>query len=440
MRAAYQYKLRLKKTQILELERWLDLLRCQYNYLLADRFSWYEQNRSSVNACPLVCHLPKLRDNPDYYSQKRTLPQLKKDRPWYKNIHAHVLQDCVKRVDLAFKRYLKGNCNGKRSGKPRFKGKGRYRSLTFPSLGKDPINDNFLKLPKFGWVKMIHHRPIPDGFKIKTATITRKADGYYVTLSIQDDTVPNVITVDKVSNPVGIDMGLKSFLIKSDGTDVAIPQYYRKAKDRLRRVAKSVSRKKKGSNNRKKAVSKLGKAHKKVADTRKDFHFKTAKSLLDNYDLVAHEKLNIKGLARTNLAKSIHDAGWGQFLSILSTKAENAGLLTVAVNPRNTSQNCSNCGQKVPKKLKERIHSCPHCGYVEDRDVNAAKNILHLVSQSGLGGFRRGGTGEPERAVGHSVSNKAYRVTEAIAGVGKKPRGCVLNSVQHLVSPVALYS
>ena len=421
MRTAYQYQLRLTKSQILELERWLDMLRCQYNHLLADRFNWYEQNRSSVNYCPLICYLPELRDNPNYYSQKRTLPQLKKDRPWYKDIHAHVLQDCVKRVDLAFKRYIKGDCNGRRSGKPRFKGKGRYRSLTFPSLGKDPLRDSSLKLPKFGWVKMIYHRSIPDGFKIKTATISRKVNSYYVTLSIEDDSVPNIIPAEQASNPVGIDMGLKSFLIKSDGTDVKIPQYYRKAKDRLRRVAKSVSRKKKGGNNRKKAVVKLGKAHKKVADTRKDFHFKTAKSLLDNHDLVAYEKLNIKGLARTNLAKSIHDAGWGQFLSILSTKAENAGLLTVAVNPRNTSQNCSNCGKKVPKKLKDRIHSCPHCGYTEDRDVNAAKNILNLVSQSGLGGFRRGGTGEPERAVGHSVSSKAYRVTEAIAGVGKKP-------------------
>ena len=167
-------------------------------------------------------------------------------------------------------------------------------------------------------------------------------------------------------------------------------------------MQKSVSRKKKGSKNRKKAVVTLGKAHKKVADTRKNFHFKTAKSLLDNHDLVAHEKLNIKGLAKSKLAKSILDAGWSQFLSILSTKAENAGLLTVAVNPRNTSQNCSNCGHKVPKKLSNRVHSCPRCGYTEDRDVNAAKNILNL-------------------AVGHPVSSKAYQVTEAIAGVGKKP-------------------
>ena len=408
MRSAYQYRLRLTKKQVVELDRWLDMLRHQYNYLLADRFNWYEQNRCSVNSCPLVCHLPELRENPDYFSQKRTLPGLKKDRPWYADLHAHVLQDCVKRVDLAFKRWLKGDSKGERSGRPRFKGKGRYRSLTFPSLGKDPIKGNQLKLPKFGWVKIIYHRPIPEGFKIKTATVTKKADGIYITLSVQDDTVPNIIPVDQVSSPIGIDMGLKSFLIKSDGSEIEIPQYYRKAQKRLKKIQKAVSRSRKGSNNRKKAVTKLGVAHKKVADTRKDFHFKTVKGLLDNHvrvaspsaNLVAHEKLNIKGLAKTRMAKSVLDAGWGQFLTILSIKAVrvawptaiNAGLITKAVNPRNTSQNCSNCGKKVPKKLKDRIHSCPHCGYTEDRDVNAAKNILNL-------------------AVGHPVSSKACRVT-----------------------------
>ncbi|OLT62034.1 RNA-guided endonuclease InsQ/TnpB family protein [Moorena bouillonii] len=402
MRTAYQYRLRLTKMQEAEIERWLDMLRHQYNYFLADRFNWYEQNRCSINSCPLVCYLPELRDNPDYYSQKRTLPQLKKDRQWYKAIHANVLQDCVKRVDLAFKRFLKGDSNGKRSGRPRFKSKSRYKSLVFSAFSKNPIRGNKFNLPKFGWVKMIYHRPIPKGFKIKTATVTRKADGYYVTLSLQDDSVPELIQIEQVSNPIGIDMGLKSFLVKSDGTEVPIPKYYIKAQKRLKKIQKAVSRSKKGSNNRKRAVKKLGKAHKKVADTRKNFHFKTAKNLLDDHDLVAHERLNIKGLAKSNLAKSIHDAGWGQFLSILSNKAENAGLVTVAVNPRNTSQNCSNCGKKVPKKLKDRIHSCSHCGYTEDRDVNAAINILKL-------------------AVGHSVGSKAFRVSEPVGGVGKKP-------------------
>ncbi|WP_293123706.1 transposase [Moorena sp. SIO4G3] len=317
-------------------------------------------------------------------------------------MHANVLQDCVKRVDFAFKRFLKGDSSGNRSGKPRFKSKSRYKSLTFSAFSKNPIQGNKLMLPKFGWVKMVYHRPISDGFKIKTAVVTRKSDGYYVTLSLQDDTVPEVIPIEQVSNPIGIDMGLKSFLIKSDGSEIPIPQYYRKAQKRLKKIQKAVSRSKKGSNNRKKVVNRLGKAHKKVADTRKYFHFKTAKSLLDNHDLVAHEKLNIKGLAKTKMAKSVLDAGWGQFLSILSSKAENAGLIAVAVNPKNTSQNCSSCGTKVPKKLKDRIHSCPHCGFTEDRDVNAAINILKL-------------------AVGHPVGSKAYRVSEPIGGVGKKP-------------------
>ncbi|MGB3559039.1 MAG: transposase [Geitlerinemataceae cyanobacterium] len=403
MRSAYQYRLRLTKNQTIEIERWLEMLRCQYNYLLADRFNWYEQNRTAIDSCPLVCHLPELREKPDYYSQKRSLVQLKKHRPWYGEIQSQVLQDCVKRVDLAFGRYLKGDCNGKRSGKPRFKGKGRYRSLTFPSMGSNSITGNQLKLPKFGTVKLVYHRPIPDGFKIKTATISKKADGYYVTLSIQDDSVPNTLSKEEVVNPIGIDMGLKSFLIKSDGTDIAIPQYYRKAQKRLRKIQKSVSRKRKGSNNRRKAVEKLGKAHKKVADTRKDFHFKTAKQLTDNHDLIGYEKLNIKGLARTRLAKSILDAGWGQFLSILQTKAENAGLLAVAVNPNGTSQNCSNCGHKVPKTLKDRVHSCPKCGYTADRDVNAARNILKL-SHCGLGVSPSRASGV---AVGHPVSSKA---------------------------------
>ncbi len=312
MRTAYQFKLRPTKQQAVLIDRWLSMLCAQYNYLLADRFNWYEQNRSPVNCCPLICHLPELRDNPNYYSQKKTLPGLKKSHPWYKQIHSQVLQDAVKRVKITFDRFLKGDSNGKRSGRPRFKSRSRYKTFTYPQAKQDYLQGHLINLPKLGKFKVILHRPIPDGFKIKTVSVTKKADGYYVTLSLEDLTVPSIIPVDKVVNPVGIDLGLNSFLVKSDGTDVEIPQYYRKAQKRLRRVQKAVSRKNKGSNNRTKAVAKLGKVHKKVADTRKDFHFKVAKNLLENHDLVAHEKLNIKGLAKTKLAKSVLDAGWGQ--------------------------------------------------------------------------------------------------------------------------------
>jgi putative transposase len=110
------------------------MLCSQYNYLLADRFNWYEQNRSPINACPLICHLPELRDNPGYYSQKKTLPQLKKTHPWYSEIYSQVLQDVVKRVKVTFDRFLKGDSNGKRSGKPRFKARNRYRTFTYPQM------------------------------------------------------------------------------------------------------------------------------------------------------------------------------------------------------------------------------------------------------------------------------------------------------------------
>jgi putative transposase len=378
------------------------MLCSQYNYLLADRFNWYEQNRSPVNACPLICHLPELRDNPDYYSQKKTLPQLKKTHPWYGEIYSQVLQDVVKRVKVTFDRFLKGDSNGKRSGKPRFKARNRYRTFTYPQMKEGCLqgfgvsaqrstersrrspNGNLINLPMFGKVKVVLHRPIPEGFKIKTASVTKKADGFYLTLSLEDKTVPEIKPEFNPDKMTGVDVGLKEFLTTSEGETVAIPQHYRSSQKRLRVIQKRVSRRKKGSNGRLKAIKQLGKQHNKVADKRKDFHFKTANWLLSKYDVVAHEELNVKGLARTRLAKSVLDAGWSSFLSILTNKAENAGLLVVPVSAHNTSQDCSNCGEKVPKKLHIRWHDCPHCGCSLDRDHNAAINIKN-------------------RAVGHSV-------------------------------------
>ncbi|MEH2310085.1 MAG: transposase [Nostoc sp.] len=401
MRTAYQYKLRPTTKQAIEIDRWLSMLCAQYNYLLADRFDWYERNRSPINACPLVCHIPELRDNPDYYSQKKTLPQLKKTHPWYGEIYSQVLQDIVKRVKATFDRFLKDDSNGKRSGRPRFKSRDRYRTFTYPQIKDGCLQSNLITLPMFGIVKVILHRPIPDGFKIKTASVTKKADGYYLTLSLEDATVPSIKPDFNADSITGIDLGLKEFLATSDGNVVSIPQQYRKAQKRLRVIQKRISRRKKGSIRRNKAIKQVAKQHKKVADKRKDFHFKTANNLLKKYDVVLHEDLNVKGLSRSMLAKSVHDAGWSSFLSILTTKAENAGLLVIAVNPSGTSQDCSSCGVKVPKKLHERWHDCPNCKCSLDRDHNAAVNIKN-------------------KAEGHPVF-KAHRVSEAIAGFGEKP-------------------
>ena len=401
MRTAYQYKLRPTKNQVIEIDRWLSMLCAEYNFLLADRFDWYERNRSPINACPLVCHIPELRNNPDYYSQKKTLPQLKKTHPWYGEIYSQVLQDIVKRVKVTFDRFLKGDSNGNRSGRPRFKSRDRYRTFTYPQIKDGCLQGNLINLPMFGKVKIVLHRPIPTGFKIKTASVTKKADGYYLILSLEDATVPTIKSNFNPESITGIDVGLKEFLTTSEGEAVAIPQHYRKSQKRLRVIQKRVSRRKKGSNRRQKALKQLGKQHKTVADKRKDFHFKTANNLLKKYDVIAVEDLNVKGLARTRLAKSVLDAGWSSFLSILANKAENAGLLVIPVKASGTSQDCSNCGLKVPKKLHQRWHDCPNCRCSLDRDHNAAINIKN-------------------RAVGHPVL-KAQLMSQAIAGVAEKP-------------------
>ncbi|MBE9008972.1 transposase [Pseudanabaenaceae cyanobacterium LEGE 13415] len=402
MRTAYQYRLRPTSAQIASMGEWLELLRRQYNYRLGERFNWYEQNRCDINACPLICYLPELKDNPDFYSQKRDLVNSKKLFPEYADIYSQVLQDCVARVKKTFDRWLKGDCNGKKSGKPRFKGVGRYRSFTLPQMKQDCIQGKFIKLPMMGNVKLIQHRPLPDGFKIKTATVTRKVDGWDVVLSLEDASVPEMSPdLPTMENTIGIDVGLKSFLVDDSGKEVDIPQHYRKSEKHLRRLQRSLSRKKKGSNRRKKAIKRVAKTHLKVANQRKDFHYKTAQNVLSQRKHVAHEKLNIKGLAKSRLAKSVNDAGWGQFLQILSIKAERAGLLAIAVKPNGTSQDCSTCGTKVPKKIQDRWHSCPNCGCSLDRDYNAAINIRN-------------------RAVGHSVL-KAQATPDAIAGVTEKP-------------------
>ncbi|MEH2145906.1 RNA-guided endonuclease InsQ/TnpB family protein [Nostoc sp.] len=376
MRASYQYRLKPTAWQAKIIDNTLDMLRCQYNYQLGQRFEWLEQNRCSIDRCSLVvCHIPELKDKPNRFTQQASLTQLKKDRTWYKGIHSQVLQEVPKKVEIAFDRWLKGDANGKRSGKPRFKAKGQYKTFTYPQFKKEHLQNDQITLSKIGTIKVIVHRQIPDGFDIKTVSVTKKSDGYYITLSLDDKTVPTVKPDFDANNIVGIDVGLINFIVTSDNERVSAPKFLRKAERKLKSEQRRVSRRKKGSNRRKKAIKRLGIQHKKVADTRKDFHFKTAKKLLEKYDVIAVEKLNIKGLTKSKLAKSINDAGWGQFITILSNKAENAGLKVIAVNPNGTSQECSSCSSKVIKPLSQRMHNCPICHTNLCRDLNAAINI-----------------------------------------------------------------
>jgi len=173
---------------------------------------------------------------------------------------------------------------------------------------------------------------------------------------------------------------LKAFLTTSEGEQAAPPKFYRKAQATLRRAQRHLSRCKDGSNRRKKAKQQVARLHQHVANQRRDWQHKVALSLVASYDLIAHESLHTKGLARTRLAKSIHDVGWTQFLGILAHKAEGAGVTVVAVDARNTTQICSGCGALplVPLTLRDRLYHCASCSLSLDRDSNAALNIQRL--------------------------------------------------------------
>ncbi len=306
MQTSYQYRLRLTPQQQVTIDEWLELLPRQYNYRLAERFNWWEQNRCDINACSLICHLPELKDRPDFYSQKRDLLNTKAVFSEYKAIHCQVLQNCVERVQKAFDRsrqrdgvlWIKGDCNGSR---PRFRGVGQYRSFTFPQMKQGCIQGKFINLPKIGIAKLILHRPIPDGFRIKTATLAKKADGYYITLSLQDSSVPKLRPeLPTLENTIGIDMGLQSFLVTDEGEPIEILRHYRKAQKKLKRLQRSLSRKKKGSNPREKALKRVAKAHLKVVNQRKDCHYKTAKKLLSQGKILGMKRSISRVLLEAN--------------------------------------------------------------------------------------------------------------------------------------------
>ena len=348
-----------------------------------------------------VCQLPNLREQPDYYSQKRSLVQLKKKRPWYGEIHSQVLQDMVKRVKVTFDRYLKGNATGRRSGKPRYKPKHRYRTLTYPQAKLDwLVSANKVKLPKIGEVRFVLHRPLPPGFEVKTISITKKADGFYITFSLSDKSVPEIISevVPGEENSTAIDLGCEYFATLADGTTIEPPKYFRRSQDKLASLQQKASARKKGSRARKLLYKKVAKLHQKIARQRKQFHFEVTQQILAKYDAVFVEDLTVKNLVRRNkpkqdengnyltnnqsaksgLNKSILDCGWSQFQDLLSLKAERAGLKVIKINPRGTSQVCVNCLNRVDKQLSDRWHCCDHCGVMMPRDWNSALLLKKL--------------------------------------------------------------
>jgi putative transposase len=391
----YQYRLQPNLEQVATLSHWGELLRRHWNYSLGKRLDWLHRTRCSIDRCSLISEpIGDISHKIDYHSQSADLKETKLLFPEYKDIYSDCQQQNLMRLDKAWKRWSFPDKNGKRSGKPRFKKQGNICSFTFPRVNSAKAGahliGNTLKLSKIGEIPVILHRPIPGGSELKQVTIVSKADGWYVSLTLEDNTVPVSLPVREIKSAVGIDVGLEKFLTTSDAEAIAVPQLYRKAQAVLARKQRKLARQQKGSNNYHKQANKVARLHLHIARQRKDFHYSVAHYLCANYDLIGFEKLNIKGLARTRLAKSILDVAWRTFLNILQAVAVKRGKHTQEVDARGTSIECYNCEERVVKDLSVRIHNCPNCKINLDRDLNAAINILkRTVGQpfSACGGF-----------------------------------------------------
>ena len=356
MRKAYTYKLTPTSEQERQLENVLWRCRVLYNAALEQRILLYRQRGVSLTR----------------YSQEAELKALRAELPDYAALHSHVVQDVLARLDTTYQAFFRRVQAGQTPGFPRYQGRNRYHSFTYKEYGNGARLDNgYLVLSKIGRLGVRWSRPL-EGTP-KTVTLSHEADGWYVCFSCAE--VPTH-PLPPTGQETGIDVGLKVFLITSDGEAVENPRHHRKAEKQLKKAQRRVSRRKKGSKRRKKAVAQLKRKHQKVQRQRRDFHHKTARTLVRQYDTIYLEDLRVANMVRNrHLSKSISDAGWAQFRTILEATAACAGRRVVAVPPAYTSQDCSGCGARVPKSLSVRTHVCTNCGRVLDRDENAAKNI-----------------------------------------------------------------
>lgn len=362
LRKTFKYKPKPTPEQERQLEGILWQCRRLYNTALEQRITAYQR-----------CGVSLIR-----YQQEAELKDIRAEMPEYAAIHSHILQDALARLDKTYQdfyRRVQENKAGTKPGFPRFQGRNRWHSFTYKEYGNGARLDNgFLVLSKIGRIAMRWSRPLEGA--PKTVTISREADGWYVCISCADvPAQPLLLT----GQETGIDLGLESFATLADGTMIHNPRCYRKAEQALKTAQRRVSRRKTGSNRRRKAVRLLAKAHQHVKRQRQDFQHKAALALVRQYDTIYHEDLRVANMVRNHhLAKSISDAGWRMFLTILAFKAACAGKQVVAVNPAYTSQACSGCGTVVKKGLSVRWHACPDCGTSLHRDHNAAKNIERL--------------------------------------------------------------
>ena len=359
----FRYRLYPTKAQERLFEQTLDACRWVYNKTLEVRKAAWEERQESLNL----------------YATNRLLTQWKKERPALKVAYSQALQNAQERVDLGFKAFFRRVKAGETPGYPRFRGRDRYDSWTYPQFGFSLDSEHRrVNLSKIGAIKVVLHRPIEG--QIKTLTIRRTATGdWYACFSCEIELAPQPYA----GQAVGVDMGLHSFATLSNGAKVENPRFFRSDEKALARAQRRLAKAEKGTSLRAKRRRVVAQIHERIANRRRDFAHKVGRQLADNYGLIVFEDLNTTGmLANHCLAKSIADAAWSQLIQYTTYKAEWAGRRVILVNPRNTSQMCSGCGTLVAKDLSVRVHVCPECGLILDRDENAAVNILRLGLQA----------------------------------------------------------
>ena len=368
---AYKFRIYPNKTQRKTIGDMLYLSRKLYNAMLEQRRMAYQLNKD---------YYENLRVS--YNTQTMELSELKKEFPEYRNIFSQVLMNVADRLDKAYYNFfmrIREKKNGKKikAGFPRFKSKEHYRSITYTQFGFKVIDSTHVFFSKIGKIRMFQHIKING--KIKQATVKKdKANRYFATFIVEENH-DNRNYSEFPYNPVGIDVGLLKLIATTDNTPVDPPKYLRKSERKLKRAQRSLSRKIKGSNNRREMRVRVAKISSHIANQRNDFSQKLSRTLVNNHNFIAYEDLNIENMMKNHkLAKSIADASWGELIKNTMYKAERAGKYCVKVNPKNTSKQCSNCGNIMEEQtLDDRDYYCSNCGLTIDRDDNAAVNVLN---------------------------------------------------------------